>query len=88
MVAGDPTKRRAARTRPKRYNESRYLVGNVRLHIESMDADGDLTAQTFRWVFGDVPAGGRTDFVVPELPTAAGYRVTVIWFDRVTLTRP
>lgn len=39
-------------------------------------------------VFGDVPAGGRTGFAVSELPVAAGYRVTVIWFDRVTLTRP
>jgi hypothetical protein len=61
----------------------------VRLQgIESMDADGHATAQTFRWVFGDVPAGGRTNFAVSELPVAAGYRVTVIWFDRVALARP
>jgi len=70
------------------YNDSRYTVTNVRLHIESMDGEGRATAQTFRWVFGDVPAGGRTDFAVPELPVAPSYRVTVIWFDRVTLTRP
>jgi hypothetical protein len=70
------------------YNDSRYLVTNVRLHIVAMDGGGRPVGETFTWVFGDVPAGGRTDFAIPSMAPATTYHVTVVWFDRVTLSRP
>ena len=70
------------------YNDSRYLVTNVRLRIVAMDSGGRAVGETFTWVFGDVPAGGRTDFTVPSMPAGTTYRVTVVWFDRVALSVP
>jgi hypothetical protein len=74
------------------YNDSRYLVTNVRLRILTIDGGGGAVAQTFTWVFGDVPAGGRADFAVPAIPAGTTYDVTVVWFDfwfdRVALSRP
>jgi hypothetical protein len=70
------------------YNDSRDLVTNVRLRIVSLDGGGRAVAETFSWVFGDVPAGGRTDFAVPFTAPATTYRVTVVGFDRVAASRP
>jgi len=70
------------------YNESRYLVTNVRLRIVAVDGGGHALGEAFTWVFGDVPAGGRTDFAVPSMAPATTYHVMVVWFDRVALSQP
>jgi len=70
------------------YNDSRYLVTNVRLRVVALDDGGRAVGETFSWVFGDVPAGGSTDFVVASTPPGTTYRVTVVWFDRVAVSRP
>jgi hypothetical protein len=70
------------------YNDSRYLVTNVLLRVVALDDGGRAVGETFSWVFGDVAAGGRTDFLVASTPPGTTYRVTVVWFDRVAVSRP
>jgi len=59
-------------------------ITNVRVQIDSMDANGALIASASGWVLGDVAGGGRGYFYVPISAQAATYRPTVQRFDRVT----
>ena len=70
------------------YNDSRYRVTNVRLRIVALDDEHRAMTEIFTWVYGDVPAGGRTDFAAPYMPPATAYQVTVVWFDPVAVSGP
>lgn len=62
----------------------RARITNVRVQIDSMDANGALIASAYGWVLGDVAGGGRGYFYVPISAQAATYRATVQRFDKVT----
>src|SRR3989442_6271752 len=47
------------------YNGLRWRIGNVRVRVESLDPTGQVSGEAYGWALGDVPAGGRTYFVVP-----------------------
>jgi len=50
---------------------------NVRLRVDSVDANGMVTASASGWVVGDVKAGGRGHFYVAVSSPPTMYRVTV-----------
>jgi hypothetical protein len=70
------------------YNALPWRITNVRLQVDSIDANGTLVASTAGWVHGDVPAGGRGYFHVPVSAHAATYRPKVQRFDKVMLEVP
>jgi hypothetical protein len=41
------------------YNGLPWRITNVRVHVDSIDANGTLVASASGWVLGDVAAGGR-----------------------------
>jgi len=47
------------------YNARPSRITNVRLQVDSIDANGALVASAGGWVLGDVPAGGRGYFYIP-----------------------
>jgi hypothetical protein len=65
-------------------NESPFRVSAVRLRVEGFDASGQTVGETSTWAFGTIPPGGRGHFVVPTVPGATTYRITVAAFDRVS----
>jgi hypothetical protein len=67
------------------HNALPWRITNVRLRVESVDANGALTAAASGWVLGDVPAGGRGYFYVPVSTPATTYRASVQAFDKVAL---
>ena len=67
------------------YNALPSRITNVRLQVDSIDANGTLVASAAGWVLGDVPAGGRGYFYVPVSAHAATYRPSVQRFDKVML---
>jgi hypothetical protein len=69
-------------------NDSQFWVSAVRLHVEGFDANGQPVGQTSTWTFGNIAPGGRGYFVVPPLPGAKTYRITVSAFDRVSRQAP
>jgi hypothetical protein len=70
------------------YNTLPWRITNVRLQVDSIDANGMLTASASGWVLGDVAAGGRGYFYVPVSAHAPTYRPTVQRFDKVMLEAP
>jgi hypothetical protein len=70
------------------YNGLPWLITNVRLRVDSLDADGTETASASGWVVGDVKAGGRGYFYVPVSAPAKTYRATVQSFDKVGIGAP
>jgi hypothetical protein len=70
------------------YNGLPWRISNVRLRVESVDANGAVTASASGWVIGDVKAGGRGYFYVPVSSPATTYRATVQSFDKVTVEAP
>lgn len=65
-------------------NDSPFRVSAVRLRVEGFDASGQSVGETSTWTFGNIAPGGRGHFVVPPLPRATTYRITVSAFDRVS----
>jgi hypothetical protein len=65
-------------------NESVFRVSAVRLRVEGFDASGQSVGETSTWAFGTIPPGGRGHFVVPTVPGATTYRISVASFDRVS----
>ena len=58
-------------------NTSYYFATRVRVLVEALDRQGNVTAQRVAWVLGGVTAGNRTYFEVRQLPPADRYRVSV-----------
>jgi hypothetical protein len=65
------------------YNALPWRITNVRLQVDSIDANGTPVASASGWVLGDVAAGGRGYFYVPISTQAATYRPSVQTFDKV-----
>lgn len=70
------------------YNALPWRITNVRLQVDSIDANGTLLASASGWVLGDVAAGGRGYFYVPVSAQAPTYRPSVQTFDKVMLEVP
>ena len=70
------------------YNALPWRITNVRLQVDSLDANGTLIASDSGWVVGDVPAGGRSYFYVPVAAPAATYRASVQTYNKVMLEAP
>jgi hypothetical protein len=51
--------------------------------VDILDAGGQALGGGEGWVYGNVPARGRAYFFVTVPRYAAGYRVTVMRFDRL-----
>jgi hypothetical protein len=71
-------------------NRSPYTVSNIRLLVDSLDQNGQITDQRLSWVSGSLGADGRLYYEVPVSP-AASYRVSVFSYDRIeaaSLTTP
>lgn len=67
------------------HNALPWRITNVRLPVDSIDADGTLMASASGWVLGDVAVGGRGYCYVPVSTPAARYRATIQRFDKVML---
>jgi hypothetical protein len=63
------------------YNTYGSRAGNVRLLAQALDASNNVVAQTIEWVPGGVPNFGRSYFLIPPLPAAHHYSVSVWSFD-------
>jgi len=70
------------------YNGLPWRITNVRLRLDSVDANGTVTASNSGWVMGDVGAGGRGYFHIRVSPPAQTYRATVQSFDKVAIEAP
>ena len=70
------------------HNDSTSVITDVRLHVVGLDAAGTATEESWGWVFGDIPAGGRAFFAVPLAAPAAAFTVTVTSFDVVSGESP
>lgn len=64
------------------YNDWIYPVRHVQLRIEALDASAAVKEETYRFVLGDIGPGSRAYFVA-RVPAAAGYRVSVVAFERI-----
>ena len=69
-------------------NDSAFWISAVRLAVEGFDASGQSVGQTSTWTFGNIAPGGRGHFVVPTMPRAATYQISVTAFDRVSRGAP
>ncbi|HEX6211029.1 MAG TPA: FxLYD domain-containing protein [Methylomirabilota bacterium] len=65
------------------YNDQRVGFTNVRVRVEVLDDGGQTVGAGEAYVYGNVPAGGRSYFFVPVSRLGAGYRVSVMRFDRL-----
>jgi hypothetical protein len=70
------------------HNDDRYRVGGVRLKVEGLDAAGTVVGETQGWVYGNIPSGGKTYFVVPAPRGAASYRISVVSYHLIALETP
>jgi hypothetical protein len=70
------------------YNALPWRITNVRVQVDSIDANGTLVASASGWVLGDVAPGGRGYFYVPVSAQAPTYRPSVQTFDKVMLEVP
>jgi hypothetical protein len=61
-------------------NSYRVRAANMRLLVESLDANGK-TIDTTSGSIADVPSGGRVYFEVPVKQKAPRYRVTITGWD-------
>ena len=64
------------------YNTLPWRITNVRVQVDSIEANGTLVASASGWALGDVAAGGRCFFYVPVSAPAATYRPSVQRFDK------
>jgi hypothetical protein len=65
------------------YNDHNFVISNVRVRVDVLDAGGQPVGNGEAWVYGNVPARGRAYFFVPVPRYAAAYRVTVVRYDRL-----
>lgn len=67
------------------YNDQGVGFTNVRIRPEVLDDAGQAVGSNEAYVYGNVPARGRSYFFVPVPRFGARYRVTVIRFDRLEM---
>jgi hypothetical protein len=71
------------------YNPSTYRIGSVRLKVQKLDGANQVVSERHTWVYGHVPAGGRTQFVIPLEPQdSAIYRISVESFVLISQESP
>ena len=63
-------------------NISPYDLTAIRVLVDTLDANGQITAQRIAWVPGELRNGGRLHFSVPA-ERAPAYRVRVFTYDRL-----
>lgn len=61
-----------------------FLVYDMRLRVESLDADGKVLRNNVGYVFGYIGGGARVYFEVPVPERAPSYRVSVLTFGFTT----
>lgn len=66
-------------------NISPYDLANVRILVDTLDANGQITSQQVAWLPGEMRGGSRLYFSVPT-PPAPAYRVRVFTYDRIEST--
>lgn len=62
-------------------NVSPYVMRDVKILVDTLDASGAIAAQRVAYVPGEMPGGSRLFFQVPATPGPA-YRVQVFSYDR------
>jgi hypothetical protein len=62
-------------------NVSPYIMRDVKILVDTLDASGAIAAQRVAYVPGEMPGGSRLFFQVPAAPAPA-YRVQVFSYDR------
>jgi hypothetical protein len=67
------------------YNDRGMSYTNVRVHVDALDGGGRVVGSGEAYIYGNVPAHGRSYFFVPVPTYADRYRVSVIRFDRVEM---
>jgi ABC-type sugar transport system substrate-binding protein len=67
------------------YNDQSVGFTNVRIRVEVLDAAGQAVGSGEAYVYGNVPARGRSYFFAPVPRFGDRYRVTVIRFDRLEM---
>jgi hypothetical protein len=67
------------------YNDQRVGLTNVRVRVDVLDGGGQTVGTGEAYVYGNVPAGGRSYFFVPVSRFGASYRVSVVRFDRLEM---
>ena len=67
------------------YNDQGVGFTNVRVRVEVLDGGGQAVGTGEAYVYGNVPARGRSYFFVPVPRFGDSYRVTVIRFDRLEM---
>ena len=64
-------------------NNTSTAATDVRVRIESLDANGQAIGETITRLFGEVQAGGRSYFEAPIRTPGASYRVSVVSFSYI-----
>jgi hypothetical protein len=64
------------------HNDSPYGFIDVRVLVDSLDADGHVVDQRVSWVLGELGGAGHLYFNVPVVP-AAHYRVRIFSYNRI-----
>ena len=64
------------------YNLYGQTADRVRLAVETLDANGQVTGTTYAHILGQVPSGGRSYFEVAA-PATSSYRVRVLSFEPI-----
>jgi hypothetical protein len=71
------------------YNRHGEHAMKIRVLAQALDPAGVVVGQRIEWVPGGVNGFGRAYFLVPHLPAASTYRVTIwdyTWHQTVELT--
>ena len=63
------------------YNANDRPAIKVRLLAEALDESGQVIDRATVFVFGNVPVGGRSYWIVPMKTPGARYRVTVAFYE-------
>jgi hypothetical protein len=63
------------------YNDYMRAAINVRLLVETLDAQGQVIDRAYGYVVGGIPVTSRSYFVVPLKTAGPAYRVTVTAYE-------
>jgi hypothetical protein len=71
------------------HNPSSFRVGSMSLKLQKLGDDDQVVSEKRVWVYGHVPAGGRTSFVIPlSREDQSNYRIVVDAFDLISQEGP